>query len=593
MAFNANLPANTEYIADAPAEIRENFRALKEDAIVNAGTVSGLSTGNASGNIPVANGTVCTNLNADKLDGNDASAFAAYGHTHSAVTTSTNGFMSNTDKTKLDGIASGAQVNQNAFANILVGATTVVADAPSDTVEFVAGTNIALAGDATNDKVTIGVTGTVASSAACIGNAATATKLATARTINGVSFDGSGNITVEDSTKLSKTGGTLSGHLLFDASSERQIKTTGTNINHGIFLSSVSCGFFDWQNNRAILQYIPASNTINITPPITATLNGNANTATKLATARTISLTGDVSGSATFDGSANATITATVADDSHNHTLATINGAGGGKQLFTLNGTTTACNATGSAGATSLSLTGVTPTNGTFLAGQIININGAQYMIQANVTAASGSATVTVSPALVSAASAIAVDMNTTFTVPTGVTKVLVSMAGGGGGGGGNGQSSSFGGGGGGGGAAKIAFPVFGPTSGQQITITVGAGGAGSSYGSSASGATGGTSSFGSYVSCPGGAGGRGGSYGTGGAAGGTGGSPGKNGESSEIGNSGGQGGDSIFGSGGIGTTSNGTGIGILYGGGGGGSTRTTSNTPGSAGAPGFVLVEW
>ena len=46
--------------------------------------------------------------------------------------------------------------------------------------------------------------------------------------------------------------------------------------------------------------------------------------ANKLATARTISLTGDVTGSASFDGSANASITATVADGSHNHTIANI-----------------------------------------------------------------------------------------------------------------------------------------------------------------------------------------------------------------------------------------------------------------------------
>lgn len=49
---------------------------------------------------------------------------------------------------------------------------------------------------------------------------------------------------------------------------------------------------------------------------ITATLSGNASTATKLATARTISLTGDVTGSASFDGSANASITATIAANS-------------------------------------------------------------------------------------------------------------------------------------------------------------------------------------------------------------------------------------------------------------------------------------
>jgi len=46
---------------------------------------------------------------------------------------------------------------------------------------------------------------------------------------------------------------------------------------------------------------------------ITAALTGNASTATKLATARTISITSDVTGSVSFDGSANASITATIA----------------------------------------------------------------------------------------------------------------------------------------------------------------------------------------------------------------------------------------------------------------------------------------
>lgn len=60
--------------------------------------------------------------------------------------------------------------------------------------------------------------------------------------------------------------------------------------------------------------------------PLQTTISGNAGTATKLATARTISLTGDVTGSVSFDGSANASITATVADDSHNHTIANVDG---------------------------------------------------------------------------------------------------------------------------------------------------------------------------------------------------------------------------------------------------------------------------
>jgi len=59
---------------------------------------------------------------------------------------------------------------------------------------------------------------------------------------------------------------------------------------------------------------------------ITAALSGNATTATTLQTARTIALGGDVSGSASFNGSANITITATVADDSHNHIISNVDG---------------------------------------------------------------------------------------------------------------------------------------------------------------------------------------------------------------------------------------------------------------------------
>lgn len=55
-------------------------------------------------------------------------------------------------------------------------------------------------------------------------------------------------------------------------------------------------------------------------------ISGTAVAATKLATARTIALSGDVSGSVAFDGSANATITAVIADDSHAHTIANVDG---------------------------------------------------------------------------------------------------------------------------------------------------------------------------------------------------------------------------------------------------------------------------
>lgn len=56
-------------------------------------------------------------------------------------------------------------------------------------------------------------------------------------------------------------------------------------------------------------------------PTFIGSLRGNADTATKLSSIRTISLTGDVTGSGTFDGSGDLSINATVTDNSHSHTL--------------------------------------------------------------------------------------------------------------------------------------------------------------------------------------------------------------------------------------------------------------------------------
>mgnify|MGYP003289172305 CR=1 FL=1 len=72
---------------------------------------------------------------------------------------STNDYTT-TEKNKLAGIASGAEVNQNAFSNIKIGDTTVSADSKTDTLTLVAGSNITLTPDTTNDKVTISATNT-------------------------------------------------------------------------------------------------------------------------------------------------------------------------------------------------------------------------------------------------------------------------------------------------------------------------------------------------------------------------------------------------------------------------------------------------
>lgn len=73
---------------------------------------------------------------------------------------STNDYTT-TEKNKLSGIASGAEVNQNAFSNVAVGTTTIAADGKTDTLTIAAGSNITLTPDATNDKITIAATDTV------------------------------------------------------------------------------------------------------------------------------------------------------------------------------------------------------------------------------------------------------------------------------------------------------------------------------------------------------------------------------------------------------------------------------------------------
>jgi outer membrane protein assembly factor BamE (lipoprotein component of BamABCDE complex) len=98
-------------------------------------------------------------LDADMVDGQHASAFAAATHTHPTATSTSAGFMSSSDKVKLDGIQAGAEVNQNAFSNVKVGTTTIAATTKTDTVELVAGSNVTLTPDATNKTITIAASG--------------------------------------------------------------------------------------------------------------------------------------------------------------------------------------------------------------------------------------------------------------------------------------------------------------------------------------------------------------------------------------------------------------------------------------------------
>lgn len=162
-----------------------------------------------------------------------------------------------------------------------------------------------------------------------VGNANTATKLQTARTINGVSFDGTANITIADSTKLPIAGGTMTGDLTLKgnptadlmAATKKYVDDSVASAGGGDVLAAGNNSFtgantfqnlvtmvggvvftsgtttLAWKNATQIVATINAS-----------TYTGNSATATKLATARTITANLASSTAGSFDGSANITV---------------------------------------------------------------------------------------------------------------------------------------------------------------------------------------------------------------------------------------------------------------------------------------------
>lgn len=73
------------------------------------------------------------------------------------ATSSNDGLLSKENYSKLFGISSGAEVNQNAFSNVVVGSTTITADAKTDTLTLVAGDNVTITSDENSNKITISI----------------------------------------------------------------------------------------------------------------------------------------------------------------------------------------------------------------------------------------------------------------------------------------------------------------------------------------------------------------------------------------------------------------------------------------------------
>ena len=123
----------------------------------------------------------------------------ATGAAHGVVTASVNGFMIAADKSKLDGIAAGATANVGTVTGVTGTGAIVSSGGTAPQISIVAATSSVPGTMSAADKSKLdAITGTNTGDQTSVsGNAGTATKLATARTINGVAFDGTANITIE------------------------------------------------------------------------------------------------------------------------------------------------------------------------------------------------------------------------------------------------------------------------------------------------------------------------------------------------------------------------------------------------------------
>ena len=95
-----------------------------------------------------------------------------------------------------------------------------------------------------------------------------------------------------------------------------KIRNAANNAWITIGVSITASNTFTGDITGNITGNVTGNVTGNITGNVTGDLTGNADTATTLATARTIQLSGDVTGSTSFDGSGNVNITTTISSDS-------------------------------------------------------------------------------------------------------------------------------------------------------------------------------------------------------------------------------------------------------------------------------------
>ena len=300
----------------------------------------------ATGTSPfvVASTTAVTNLNSDKVDGKDIGTLsAAGGIVYASSTSSLAGTGAGTAGQAVISGGAGAPTFQTvASAN---GASTIIArDANGSFSANVITTNILIAsgvgGDGsqlTNLNASNIATGTIANARTTGASANGASTLVlrdangdfSSRRITSTIATGTSPLAVTSTTVVAnlnadqvdgKNVGTLSaaGGIVYASSTSALAGTAAGTAGQAVISGGAGVPTFQTVASSNGASTIVSRNALGsfAANVVTAELAGNAATATKLATARTIFLSGDVAGSATFDGSGNTTISSTIQTNS-------------------------------------------------------------------------------------------------------------------------------------------------------------------------------------------------------------------------------------------------------------------------------------
>ncbi len=262
-----------------------------------------------------------SNLDADLLDGQQGSYYLNTSTTFSGDVSGTYGAMVVADDSHNHVIS-----NVDGLQTALDGKTTT-----SRTIT--AGDGLTGGGDFTaNRTINVGAGSGITVTADAVSHADTSSQ-ASVNNSNGtviqdVTLDTYGHVTgltsanldgryytetEADSRFVNVTGDTMTGGLTISSGSDLVLSTSGTDIGDIVWSDSSGEKHRLWDGGTGLNYRYRAGTSYLVFH------DGYHPNADKWTTARTLSLSGDASGSVSWDGSANATLSVTVANDSHSH----------------------------------------------------------------------------------------------------------------------------------------------------------------------------------------------------------------------------------------------------------------------------------